>query len=109
SAEGRAWVAIRDRDVAASVIGVNVSTSKVKAFALSSFYVGVAGALFAYKLGAVDPDSFNLVHAIEYVAMIIVGGLGSVAGGVAGAVFITMLPQWAEGINERAADLVPFL
>lgn len=109
SAEGRAWVAIRDRDIAASVIGVNVSVSKVKAFALSSAYVGVAGALFAYKLSAVDPDSFNLVHAIEYVAMIIIGGLGSIAGGVAGAIFITMLPQWAEGINKVLADLMPFL
>lgn len=109
SSEGRAWVAIRDRDIAASVIGVNVSVSKVKAFALSSFYVGVAGALFAYKLSAVDPDSFNLVHAIEYVAMIIIGGLGSIAGGVAGAIFLTMLPQWAEGINKAIADLLPFL
>lgn len=109
SAEGRAWVAVRDKDIAASVIGVNVSAAKMKAFALSSFYVGVAGSLFAYKLSSVDPDSFNLHLAIEFVAMIIIGGLGSVAGAVAGAVFITMLPDWVEGISEWLAPIVPFL
>lgn len=109
SAEGRAWIAVRDRDIAASVIGVNVSLAKVKAFALSSFLVGLGGSLFAYKLSAVDPESFSLHVGIEFVAMIIIGGLGSISGAVAGAIFITMLPQWVDALSHELAGILPFL
>lgn len=91
---GRAWVAVRDRDVAAAIIGVNVTRYKLLAFATSSFFAGCAGALAAYYRGNVSIESFSLDVAIAYVAMIIVGGLGSTAGAVMGAILITGLPFW---------------
>ena len=77
---GRAFVAIRDRDVAAGVIGVNLTKYKVMAFAIAAFYGGVAGGLILYSTGYLHPENFTLLLSIEYIAMIIVGGLGSVLG-----------------------------
>lgn len=89
---GRAFVAIRDQDVAASVVGVNVFRYKILAFAVSSFYVGVAGALLAHHDLIVSPENFNVFVSIEYLGMVIIGGLGSVSGSIYGAAFIRLLP-----------------
>ena len=89
---GRAFIAIRDRDVAAEIIGVDVFRYKLLAFAVSSFYAGVAGALWTYYLKIANYEHFTLAISIQYLAMIIIGGLGSVLGSVFGAVFITLLP-----------------
>jgi branched-chain amino acid transport system permease protein len=89
---GRAFIAIRDRDIAAQIIGVNLFKYKLLAFAISSFYAGVAGALWTYYLRIANYENFTLTVSIEYLAMIIIGGLGSVLGAVLGAIFIKLLP-----------------
>jgi branched-chain amino acid transport system permease protein len=89
---GRAFIAIRDRDIAAEIIGINIFKYKLLAFAVSSFYAGVAGALWTYYLRIANYENFTLVISIEYLAMIIIGGLGSVLGSVLGAIFIKLLP-----------------
>ncbi|GIX49543.1 MAG: branched-chain amino acid ABC transporter permease [Candidatus Tectimicrobiota bacterium] len=89
---GRAFIAIRDRDIAAEIIGVNIFKYKLLAFAVSSFYAGVAGALWTYYLRIANYENFTLVVSIEYLAMIIIGGLGSVLGAVLGAIFIKLFP-----------------
>ncbi len=89
---GRAFVAIRDHDIAAEIIGIDIFRYKVLAFAISSFYAGVAGVLYTYYLGVANYEQFQLVTSIDYLAMIIIGGLGSVLGSIFGAVFITLLP-----------------
>ena len=90
---GRAFIALRDRDVAASVIGVSLYRYKLLAFVISSFYAGVAGGLMAYHSRIVFPDAFSLLVAIDYLAMIIIGGMGSIIGSIYGAVFMTLLPE----------------
>jgi branched-chain amino acid transport system permease protein len=90
---GRAWMAVRDMDVAAEVIGIRIMHTKLTAFAVSSFYCGVAGALFAYAyLGTVEPEAFTLDLSFRILFMIIIGGVGSVLGSFLGAGFITLLP-----------------
>ncbi len=89
---GRAFIAIRDRDIAAEIIGVNLFKYKLLSFAVSSFYAGVAGALYTYYLRIANYENFELIVSIDYLAMVIIGGLGSVLGAVLGAIFIRLLP-----------------
>jgi len=88
---GRAFVAIRDSDIAAEVIGINLTIYKTLSFAVSAFYAGIAGGLFAFVLGFVDPITFNFFLSIYFLVMIVVGGLGSIMGSITGAAFITYL------------------
>ena len=90
---GRAFIAIRDRDVAASVMGVSLLRYKLLAFVISSFYAGLAGGLMAHHSRILFPDAFTLLVAIDYLAMIIIGGLGSIVGSIFGAIFMTLLPE----------------
>jgi branched-chain amino acid transport system permease protein len=90
---GRAFIAIRDRDVAAQVIGVSLFHYKLLAFLISSFYAGIAGGLMAHHSRILFPDAFTLLVAIDYLAMIIVGGMGSILGSIVGAMFMTLLPE----------------
>ena len=93
SETGRAFMAVRDMDVAASVIGIPMMKTKLLAFAISSFYCGVAGALFAYTyLGTVEPEAFTLDLSFRILFMVIIGGVGSILGSFLGAAFITLLP-----------------
>jgi len=90
---GRSWMAVRDMDVAAEVIGYRLMHTKLLAFAVSSFYCGVAGALYAYTyLGTVEPAAFSLDLSFRILFMVIIGGLGSVLGGFLGAAFMVLLP-----------------
>ncbi|WP_420438746.1 branched-chain amino acid ABC transporter permease [Candidatus Palauibacter sp.] len=89
---GRSFVAVRDQDIAASVIGVNVFGTKLLAFATSSFFVGLAGALTAYYRNIISWERFTFETSILYLAMIIVGGLGTIRGSLFGAALITLLP-----------------
>lgn len=89
---GRAFLAVRDRDIAAQIMGINLFQYKVLAFAVSSFFVGIAGALLAHYTMIVSPELYSTTVSIEYLAMILIGGLGSVFGSILGAVFITLLP-----------------
>ncbi|HET7774801.1 MAG TPA: branched-chain amino acid ABC transporter permease, partial [Azospira sp.] len=93
STVGRAWMAVRDMDVAAEVIGIRIMRTKLLAFAISSFYCGVAGALYAYAyLGTVEPEGFNLDLSFKILFMIIIGGVGSIMGSFLGSAFIVLLP-----------------
>ena len=90
---GRAWMAVRDMDVAAEVIGIPLMRTKLQAFAISSFYCGVAGALYAFcYIGTVEPEAFNLEMSFRVLFMIIVGGMGTIMGAFIGATFFTVLP-----------------
>jgi branched-chain amino acid transport system permease protein len=90
---GRSWMAVRDMDVAAEVIGIRLMHAKLLAFAVSSFYCGVAGALFAYAyLGTVEPEAFNLDLSFRVLFMVIIGGVGTVLGSFLGSAFVTLLP-----------------
>jgi branched-chain amino acid transport system permease protein len=90
---GRSWMAIRDMDVAAEVIGFRPMRTKLMAFAVSSFYCGVAGALYAFAyLGTVEPEAYNLDLSFRILFMIIIGGVGSILGSFLGAAFIVLLP-----------------
>ncbi len=90
---GRALVAVRDKDISAEVMGIPLFRYKLLAFGVSSFYAGVAGALLAYQAGIITPENFPITVAIDYLAMIIIGGLGSVLGAVLGAIFMTLVPD----------------
>src|SRR6185503_5189607 len=89
---GRAFIAIRDQDIAAEIIGINIFRYKLLAFAISSFYAGVTGVLYTYYLGIANYEQFQIGVSIDYLAMIIIGGLGSVLGSIFGAIFVTLLP-----------------
>ena len=90
---GKAFVAIRDQAISAEVMGVNLLKYKLLSFGISSFFVGIAGALTAYQAKIISPETFPITVAIDYLGMIIIGGLGSVLGSICGAVFITLLPE----------------
>jgi branched-chain amino acid transport system permease protein len=104
---GRALVAVRDQDVAASVIGIDVARYKLLAFGLSSFYAGIAGALLGHLGRSVNPEQFQLDLSIQYLAMIVIGGLGSVPGSLLGATFITLLPILLRNAVAAVGGLVP--
>ncbi|MBI4608155.1 MAG: branched-chain amino acid ABC transporter permease [Candidatus Rokubacteria bacterium] len=89
---GRAFVAIRDSDIAAEVMGVNLSRYKLLAFAVSSFYTGVHGGLFAQFLGHLEPQTFNVAESLTLFVAVIVGGLASVEGSILGAAFVILVP-----------------
>ena len=90
---GRMWMATRDMDIAAEIIGIRPLTAKLSAFAISSFYIGVAGALWAFlRLGAWEPLAFDINRSFQVLFMIIIGGLGSILGSFLGAAFIVLTP-----------------
>ncbi|MDX1579553.1 MAG: branched-chain amino acid ABC transporter permease, partial [Gemmatimonadota bacterium] len=104
---GRAFVAVRDQDVAASVSGVDVFRTKLLAFATSSFFVGLAGALIAYYRNIITWERFTLETSIVYLAMIIVGGLGTIRGSLFGAALITLLPAGIANLGRALQETAP--
>jgi branched-chain amino acid transport system permease protein len=90
---GRAWMAIRDSDIAAEVNGVNATRYKLLAFAVSSFYTGVHGALYAQVLGHIEPQIFNVLESITLFVAVIVGGVASIEGAILGALFVLLVPK----------------
>ena len=109
---GRAFIAIRDRDISAEVLGIPLLRYKLLSFGLSSFYAGVAGGLWAYFFRVVTPESFPLLMSIFFLAAIIVGGMGSLLGGILGAVFMTMVPELLKLIVDQlpgGSELAVFL
>jgi branched-chain amino acid transport system permease protein len=94
---GRAWQAIRAHEAVAEALGISIARYKLLAFVVSSAITAIAGALFAYYRGFVSVEAFSLFLTIQYVAMIIIGGIGSLLGALAGAVFVTLFPYWIEG------------
>lgn len=104
---GRAFVAIRDRDLAAEIMGINLFRYKLGAFALSSFYAGIAGGLWVSFMKVVTPEHFPLSLSIQYLAMVIVGGLGTVLGSIFGAIFMTLVPELLNVITGSTKHLFP--
>ena len=102
---GRAFAAVRDRDIAAEVMGIDLTRYKVLAFAVSSFYAGVAGSMLFTVTGFVNTNSFNLLLSFAYIAMVVIGGAASITGSIMGAVFLTLLPRLIDG----AGGVLPFL
>lgn len=102
---GRAFAAIRDRDVAAGVMGVNLTRYKVIAFTISSFYAGIAGALMFSGSGHFTPESFNLLLSVQFIAIVLIGGVATISGTIMGAMLIAILPR----IASELPAFVPFL
>ena len=105
SRPGRALETLRDSEVAAAVMGVNVQGYKARVFLVSSMYAGLAGVLYALSIGAVAPESFSLVLSVQFLAMVVLGGLGSVWGAAAGATFVSALPL----VFQQYADALPYI
>jgi branched-chain amino acid transport system permease protein len=97
---GRAWMAIRDREIAAQTLGVNLVRYKLLAFMVSSTLASISGSLMAYYSNVVTVEKYTLDLAVIYVAMIIVGGMGSILGSILGAMFITLLPYGIDSLFE---------
>ena len=104
---GRAFVAIRDRDLAAEIMGISLFRYKLTAFAISSFYAGVAGALWVSFMRIVTPDHFPFHLSIQYLAMVIVGGLGSVLGSIFGAIFMVLTPEVLNILSKAFSEMIP--
>jgi branched-chain amino acid transport system permease protein len=100
SRTGRAWRAVHERDVVAEALGVSVYRAKLSAFVVSSALTALAGAVFSYYRGFVSVEAFSLFVTIQYVAMVIIGGLGSILGAVLGAAFVTIFPYLIEAVLE---------
>ena len=101
---GRAWIAIRDSEIAAQSMGVNLAIYKSMAFAYSAGVMGLAGALFAHKIAFLAPDIFNILLSIQFLLLVIVGGLGSLHGALFGAVFVALLPPLIAILRDSIPD-----
>lgn len=106
---GRAFVAVRDDDVAAGIMGINVAATKAYSFLIAAFYAGVGGALWAYMIRFVGIDQFTLYNSIFFVAMIIVGGMGSIVGALIGVFVIRIIQEIIATVGPNIAEAVPFL
>ncbi|GLI23298.1 branched-chain amino acid transport system permease protein [Xanthobacter flavus] len=104
---GRAFIAIRDRDISAEVLGIPLLRYKLMSFALSSFYAGVAGGMWAYFFRVVTPESFPFATSIFFLAAVIVGGLGTIIGSVLGAAFMTLVPELLKYVVDWLAPIFP--
>lgn len=102
---GRSFAAVRDRDIAAEVMGVPLTRTKVVAFTLSSFYAGVCGALLGVTYGQPTPENFGLNMSVFFLAMILVGGVATISGSIVGAFVIGLLPRFVQGLS----DALPFI
>jgi len=104
---GRAMVAVRDRDLSAEIMGVNLFKYRLLAFGISSFYVGVAGGLFGHYVLVVSDEHFTMWLSIQYLAMVIIGGLGHVLGGIFGTIFMVLLPEVLRIPTEILSNIYP--
>ncbi len=95
---GRAFIALRESEVAAQTIGIDLAKYKTIAFAISAFYTGVAGGLFAYLITFLSPDAFTIELSMDFIAMIVIGGMGSILGSIIGAVILTGMQQILAGL-----------
>jgi branched-chain amino acid transport system permease protein len=96
---GRAFAAVRDRDIAAEIMGVNLLRTKTLAFTLSSAYAGIAGALFSILIGRIAPEQWNLFLSIDFLAVIVIGGIASISGTIIGACFVVLVPRLLEELT----------
>ena len=108
---GRAFLVVRENEVVAKGMGINVARTKMLAFMISGFFAGIAGALMGFTARLAHPEAFGMALSVDYVAMIIVGGLGSLSGSLLGAAFVTLLPEAIQRIGEvfNIADMLSAL
>ncbi len=104
---GRAFMAVRDHYISAEIMGINLFKYRILSFAVSSFYAGVAGALYGHSLRFVSSEQFNIGVSIVYLAMIIIGGLGSILGSIYGAVFMILLPKLLSVVTTQLGTSFP--
>ena len=100
STHGRAFLSIREDEIAAESVGINTTKYKVRAFVISSFFAGVAGSIFAHYLCYLNPSSFGFMKSIDVVVMVVLGGMGSLSGSLVAAVIITFLPEVLRPLQE---------
>lgn len=103
---GRAFIAVRDSEISAQAMGVDLVKTKALAFAVSAALTGLAGALFAYQWHYLFPDSFSLITSIKLLMLVIIGGLGSISGVIFGAIFMTLLPDGIATVREWLPDSI---
>jgi branched-chain amino acid transport system permease protein len=104
---GRAFMAIRDHYISAEIMGINLFRYRILSFGISSFYAGVAGALLGHSLKFVTSEQFNIGMSVTYLAMIIIGGLGSILGAIYGAIFMILLPKVLTVLTGKLTLLFP--
>ena len=105
---GRNFAAVRDRDVAAEVMGVSLLRTKTLAFSVSSFYAGISGALLSIVIGRISPETWNIFLSIDFLAVVFIGGLATITGSIMGAVFVVLLPKlvnWITGFIPGAGGI----
>jgi branched-chain amino acid transport system permease protein len=103
---GRAIKAVRDGEIPASTLGVNLAATKTRVFALSAAYAGVAGALYVFAIGFVAPEAFTLTVSFAFLAAIVVGGLATISGALLGALFIEFVPVYASDVNDALTGVI---
>jgi branched-chain amino acid transport system permease protein len=101
--DGRALVAVRDHYLSAEVMGINLAYYRTLSFGISSLYAGIAGALYAHYLLFVSVEAFNILFSIQFLGMVIIGGLGSIMGSLMGAAFMVLLPEVVQGFADALA------
>lgn len=106
---GRAFISIRDNYIAAEAMGVDVFRYKLFSFGISSFYAGIAGSLWAYYVQFITPEHFSILASIQYLSMIIIGGLGSILGSIFGTIFMIVLPELLRHFVELLSGVAPLL
>lgn len=105
--DGRALIAVRDHYLSAEIMGINLTKYRLMSFGISSFFAGIGGALYAHYLGYVSAEAFTILLSIQFLAMIIIGGLGTIAGALVGAAFILLLPLAMEVVASSMATVFP--
>lgn len=100
SREGRAFIAVRDHYLSAEIMGIKLNKYRLLSFGISSFYAGIGGALYAHYLGYVSAEGFTLMMSVQFLAMVIIGGLGSIKGTLMGVIFMVLLPEVLESFVE---------
>ncbi|HMN68588.1 MAG TPA: branched-chain amino acid ABC transporter permease [Bdellovibrionales bacterium] len=100
SSYGRAFLSVREDEIAAECMGINTTRTKVTAFVVSSFFAGAAGAIFAHTTNSLNPASFQFVKSVDVVIMVVLGGMGSLSGSVLGAILVTILPEALRPLQE---------
>jgi branched-chain amino acid transport system permease protein len=103
---GRAMVTMRENEIAAKAMGVNLATFKTGTFAIAAMYAGLGGALYTFSIGFVAPESFTLTLSFAFLAAVVVGGLATITGAVFGALFIEFVPVYASDVNEALAGVI---
>lgn len=107
--DGRAFVAVRDHYLSAEIMGINLTKYRILSFGISSFYAGIGGALYGHYLGFVSAEGFTILLSIQFLGMVIIGGLGSVMGALLGTAFMVLLPEVMTSLVRTAGDILPGL